>query len=454
MWEEGDSVFFRGPSYIETLTVARMGNIPFYLLFTGVVWLWGCMLLGRPAAALATAFSALAPPVLGHAALATTDMGLAATVVLALYAMILWLERPTTLRAALVGTTSGLALTAKFSAIPYLGLCLLFFSGLRLWNLRRDDPGATDAARAGWQRWRTPATRQALAAAAAFALVVWAVYRFSIVDLHGVPVPAGEVLRGMKDASRHSLAGHYAYLLGERSKSGWWYYFPVVFAVKTPLVLLLLGSIGAVSTVRRWRGDWRLATPLLVVLSVLITGVVTNINIGVRHILPLYAAWAVLAAAGALALWRPGRLLLLRRVWVIGALTWFTIDVIKESPYLLSYFNEISRRDPGSLLVDSNLDWGQDMLRLADELTARGITEISVSMLARPVFGKLTSARVRRLAPGETATGWVAVSETCLRNVYPDICGGLDWLTRQQPVTRVGRSILLYRVPDTPPSIK
>jgi len=198
---------------------------------------------------------------------------------------------------------------------------------------------------------------------------------------------------------------------------------------------------------RRWRTDWRLGTPVLLVFAVLVTGVITNINIGVRHVLPLYAGWAVLAAAGALALWSAGRAAPLRRALVTAGLVWFTVDVIRETPHHLAYFNELSRRDPGSILVDSNLDWGQDMLRLSDELALRGIPEVSVSMLARPVLGKLTSAGVRRIRPGEQATGWVAASETCLHNVYPTLCGPLDWLGGLQPVTRVGRSVLLYHVP-------
>jgi hypothetical protein len=309
---------------------------------------------------------------------------------------------------------------------------------------------ATTMNLARWREWRAPAVHQLLAAGATFALVVWAVYRFSIIDLHGVPVPAGEVLRGLKAVSQHSAEGHYAYLLGERSKAGWWYYFPVVIAVKTPLVILVLAAIGAVVMVRQWRTDWRLATPLLVIAAVLVTGLITHINIGVRHVLPLYGALAVLAAAGALAMWNAGRGASVRRPLLLAALLWFTVDVLRATPHHLAYFNELSRRDPGGLLVDSNLDWGQDMLRLSRELARRGITDVSVSMLSRPVFGKLTSAHVRRLAPGERATGWVAASETCLRNVYPETCGPLDWLSGYEPVTRVGRSILLYHVPTQP----
>ena len=450
MWSEGDSVFFQGKSYTRTLTIARLGTLPFYLLLTGVVWLWGVMLLGRPGAAIATALAALTPPILGHAGLATTDAGLAATVVLAVYAFIRWLEAPSARRAALFGAASALALTAKLSALPYIGLCMVFFTAWRLWRHRRTpeqrpEPGGPSA----YNEWRTAAPPQLAASIAACFLVIWAVYRFSFLELGGIHIPAGEFLVGVVNVARHGSTGHASYLLGERSMTGWWYYFPVVIAVKTPLVLLFLGLVGAVVSLRQTPADWRVATPVLLVAAVLATGIITGINIGVRHILPLYAAWAVLAAIGTLALWRPGRALVARRVLVSAGLAWFTIDVVRETPHHLAYFNELSRRDPGSLLVDSNLDWGQDMLRLSEELSERGISDVSVSMLTRPVFGRLTTARVRNLRPRERASGWLAVSETCLHGVYPMLCGPFDWLGEQEPVARVGRSILLYHVSGT-----
>ena len=449
MWEEGDKIFFRGPSYIRTLTLARLGTLPFYFLLAWAVWLWGNLLLGRPGAAVATGFVALAPPVLGHAGLATTDVGLTATLILAVYALIRWLDEPTIRRAALLGAAGALALTSKFSAIPYLGLCVLLFGAWRVWHARSGYGAAQNGPMTTRRDAAVGLVRQLLAASATCAFVIWAVYRFSIINLHGVPVPAGELLRGFKDAFGHSVGGHYSYLLGERSRSGWWYYFPVVIAVKTPLVLLALGAAGAGAMLKQWRIDWRIATPVLLVIAVLVTGVLTNINIGVRHILPLYAAWAVLAAAGTLSLCLPGRAATMRRALVTGALVWFTVDVVRETPHHLAYFNELSRSDPADLLVDSNLDWGQDMLRLSDELARRGISAVSVSLLSRPVFANLTSARVTYLAPGHQATGWIAASETCLRHVYPDTCGPLDWLNGRRPVARVGRSILLYHVPDS-----
>jgi hypothetical protein len=456
MWTEGDSVFFRGDSYMGTLTRARLGTLPFYLLLAGVVWLWGGMLLGRPGAALATALVALAPTVLGHAALATTDIGLTATVMLAVFALIRWLETPTIRRAALFGAAGALALCAKFSAIPYVGLCVLFFGGWRLWHLRMTGIASGSTGTPSWRRegWRDHAAHQLAAALAAGMLVVWMVYRFSVVDVGGVPLPAGELVLGFHSALDHSTGGHASYLLGERSTSGWWYYFPVAFALKTPLAILALGAIGTVVTIQRWRTDWRIATPVLVVLAVLVTGISTSINIGVRHILPIYAAWAVLAATGIVALWSAGRAAPIRRSLVTAALLWFTVDVVRETPHHLAYFNELSRRDPGALLLDSNLDWGQDMLRLSDELARRGISDVSVAILSRPVLGKLTTAHVRNLSGGERATGWVAVSETCRHTVYPKRCGPFDWLEGLEPVTRVGRSILLYQVPGAPSQLE
>ena len=454
LWEEGDRVFFRGPGYRTTLTLARLGNLVFYFLLAVTVWAWARTLLGRAGAALAVGFAVLAPPILGHGGLATTDLGVAATLVLAVYCLVRWLDAPSSRRAAAVGGAAALALTSKFTTLPFFGLSLLFIVGWRLihaWLLRREEAAGpvTTAVTAEPRAGIRMVMRHAAVAAAAFGLVVWAVYGFAIVDLHGVPVPAGQLLRGMKDAVMHNAAGHYSYLLGEWSTLGWWYYFPVVLAVKTPLVLLALGALGAVTLLRGWRADWRVATPLLLVLAVLATGFISHVNIGVRHVLPFYGGWAVLAAAGATALWRAAGTRRIARAAVALLLAWFVADVVRATPHHLAYFNEVSRHDPGHLLVDSNLDWGQDMLRLAAELEQRGVTEVGVMLHSRPVFQQLTRARVRPLERGRPSSGWIAVSETCVRNRGADqlYCGELEWLDRYQPVTRVGRSIRLYHVP-------
>ena len=128
------------------------------------------------------------------------------------------------------------------------------------------------------------------------AVVIWAGYLFSFGKLPGMsfPVPAPEFFDGIRVVLRHNQGGIPAFLLGQHNRSGWWYYFPVVLAVKTPIAFLLLAIFGAVLCVRRKQTVW--ALPVAFSLGILLPAMAGNINIGLRHILPIYAGLSIAAA--------------------------------------------------------------------------------------------------------------------------------------------------------------
>src|ERR1039458_7266884 len=109
-----------------------------------------------------------------------------------------------------------------------------------------------------------------------------------------------ELFDGIKTVAAHNAAGHPAYLLGERRQFGWWYYYPVVLAVKTPLpflALLFIGLAVSLSKVNRAKAAYWL--PLAFSLGIFFVSCFSHINIGVRHILPVYLGFSVTAAVGA-----------------------------------------------------------------------------------------------------------------------------------------------------------
>jgi hypothetical protein len=97
------------------------------------------------------------------------------------------------------------------------------------------------------------------------------------------------------------------------------------------------------------------------------------------------------------------------------------------------------------VLVDSNLDWGQDLYRLADTVRARGIDSIRVHYFGSSRLSSVGLTNARRLARDERTTGWVAASETFLAGVWSDT--SLRWLARRTPVARIGPSMRLYYIP-------
>src|SRR5581483_3104946 len=128
--------------------------------------------------------------------------------------------------------------------------------------------------------------------------VIWAVYRFSFgpVTPGGISVPAPELFKGFQEVQTHLGRGHDSYLLGQTSKDGFWDYYLIALAVKTPLGFLALTFVGFVLTFRKYplaRFAWLPFTFSLAVLSV---GMTSTINIGVRHVLPVYVGYSLLAA--------------------------------------------------------------------------------------------------------------------------------------------------------------
>ena len=125
---------------------------------------------------------------------------------------------------------------------------------------------------------------------------------------------------------------------------------------------------------------------------------------------------------------------------------WLAVDGARAHPDYLAWFNPLAGAHPERVLSDSNLDWGQDLFRLRDAIERRHITSLELAYFGSGDLERMTPAHVHRLAPGVPASGWIAISETRLADVYNVRRGGYRWLERYAPVERVGRSIRLYYV--------
>jgi len=173
-------------------------------------------------------------------------------------------------------------------------------------------------------------------------------------------------LYGFTYATRHSESRR-AYLHGRFSETGWRTYFPVAFLVKTPLpeLLLLVAGLSALVTRRaRIQGDPVLAIGVFTFAAVYGgTALFTNLNIGLRHMIPVYPALLVVASASAA--WATARA---GRIAVVVAAAWMAVTAVLAFPYYLGYFNEAAGgwRNGHRWLVDSNIDWDQDFLRVRD----------------------------------------------------------------------------------------
>ncbi|MEO6528137.1 MAG: phospholipid carrier-dependent glycosyltransferase [Gemmatimonadaceae bacterium] len=447
MYDEGRTLLGEGAHYRRTLFLARLGMLPFFWLLLAVCAMWGARIGGPPGAALATLFAAANPNLLAHAGIAGTDLAPAAFVAAALFSWMRWREEPSPRRAILFGVAVGLATVTKFSAVAFLGLAIVVGEGVRL----RAIILATPENREPWISWRG-----ALAALGAAALTLWAVYRFRVAPLPagGPPVPAPELLSGIAAFLTHGTGGHPAFLLGEVRLEGWWYYYLVVLAVKTPLPLLALAVVGGVDAVRARRRDgWPALAPLAGVVGVLVPSLVTRVDLGVRIVLAFYPFVALLAARGAVVAWSESGVrarVAARRAAVTVLVAASAVIPIRAWPDYLAYFNPAAGAHPERVLVDSNLDWGQDLYRLADTVRARRMDSLYIHYFGSANFTAVGLMNLRRLEKDERATGWVAASETFLAGVWSDT--SLRWLARREPVARIGPSMRLYHIaPDSAP---
>ena len=215
------------------------------LVLVSLVFRWAAARFGPWGGLLAAAFCALDPNLLAHTRLSTTDVGGACLAFLAAYALWRALQRPSWLRVLGSGVAFGLALGAKLSNLlfaPLFALALLV------------------GALVGGRGWLTRAVRNlALLALVVLLglLVVWGSYGFRVgpVEENGPLVPAPPYLKGIRAILDFSTAGRPAYLWGQYSHQGWWYYFPVAFMVKTPLPTLAALLVATCLTLRRPRRD-------------------------------------------------------------------------------------------------------------------------------------------------------------------------------------------------------
>jgi hypothetical protein len=289
-----------------------------------------------------------------------------------------------------------------------------------------------------------------------------------VVALSRLSKQAGHYAAGLAGiAVQNKTGGGVNFLRGRLSVDGFWDYFFVAFAVKTALgflgVLVAAGVLAAVKRDRLTLVVWALVLPAA---YLFLTGMATSYNIGIRHMLPVYP---LLAAAGVLAVFRALRpraaaALLSLAVAVQAA------ETLAVHPHELSFFNAAvgGPAHGAAWLNDSNLDWGQDLARVAAELRARGEeagTTVAYFGGADPAY-YVPKARLFAGARDPLAPGRYAVSEfiRCCgpeaMAFHADAAGaaGFERLRRAlkergRPLPRdgMGYSIILWELKDRSP---
>jgi hypothetical protein len=342
-------------SYWSVLTRARAAMLVFPIIAVVYVYLLGRFVGGAKVGCLAAIFFSTDPTLLGHSTWVTTDVAAAAGFLAATFHGIRFIAHPCARRALPAGVALGLALACKFS-------CALVVPALLLVMLVR---------RRAWPRMR----QLGLAAICAF-IAMWACYFFDVGKLgdrvataddglsipawlENIPIPMPSAVLGYLDLAHHVRLGHSAYLNGQISDNGWWYYFPEAIALKSPIALLIgVAGAGAIAFLLRRRPWLRWATlafPPAIFLAAAMAG---GLNLGIRHVLPVLP-FLYLVVAQVLNRARLGPA-------VIGLIMLAFIETFWVHPDYLAFFNALAGgpSQGSKYLLDSNLDWGQDQARL------------------------------------------------------------------------------------------
>lgn len=402
MNDQLQQVFYSDGHYMRNLVLARSANLIFFVLASLTVWWWARRELGSGTALIAMMLFTLQPMVAGHAGLATHDMATTATITIALFAFSRWLDDATIKRAALFGVAFGFSILCKFSCLGYVPAACLAMYAVRV---------ASD------RNWRAP-WKAIGPAILATALVIACGYAFHI----------ERFITGIRGLAAIDKQGMFSYLFGEVRTTGWWYYFPVALALKSTIASLLLGLLALVS--RR-----RLAYEMLAaVAAILLVAMPSPLDLGVRYVMPVYAP---LSIAGAIA-----ALYFQRRRWLpMLLLGWHLVATVVAYPDAFPYFNEAAQPRPWEYLSDSNIDWGQDVLRLRDVLREKKVDRFGHAVFGWHDWDKLGFPPHYQVQRDVPAQGWIAVSE----HIY-GLANGAPWLAGRR-YERVGKSIRLYYVP-------
>ncbi len=443
---DGTAILYHGHRYDLTLALSRLGILPFFWIGCLVVYLWGRRCFNGAIAVLAVFLFSFLPPVLAHAGLSTTDMAFTSFMGAAFLAGYIWIEEPTRRHAVWFGVCTALMMLSKFSGLAFFPISVAL---ALLWYIAIDRPGASQLWRSA--RLRIPTFAMAVVVAC---FVIWAGYRFSFgkVDFTSLRLPAPELYDGIEEVKYHNERGHPGYLLGERRSTGFWYFYEVALTVKTPLGYLILLGAGLWLAFRYRRFYRQMWPPLLFSLGILLVGAFSHINIGIRHVLPIYIGFSLIAAV---ALARgienaTGK----RWIWIgTGLVTaWLAISSLINHPDYLPYFNELAGSHPENILVDSDLDWGQDIKRLSARLKQVHAKEVAfISLIIADLEGEHGFPHRNGVYPAIPSPGWNAVEKTYwkeyrlgLFETHPEV---IPWPDRVPEQEHVGKSILLYYFP-------
>ncbi|MGA3082284.1 MAG: glycosyltransferase family 39 protein [Terracidiphilus sp.] len=427
-----------------------------------LLWQTARRLFSAQTALFVLALGVLSPDLIAHFSLATID-GVGCLFIFACAVQSLhYRHNPSRAQAAILGLLLGGMLLAKFNSPPLFALALGMVFFLR-----------TEAipSRLRGFRWRRTAAVFLLAC-----LVVWTGYFFHVskvtfadqmVTIHfsgytkllqyemptlqtpiTIFLPACEWMTGLGQVVAHNIEGHRSFLLGHYSPSGFKLYFPLAMLLKWPPIVLLLGAAGATLVlVRRFPARRDLLLLGLFPAVYFAFAVTARIDIGIRHMLPVYPF--LLLYAGAFAEWARGWRWNPRWTGLLFAVLLLAqaADIARYAPGYLSYFTPLVKpADTWKLLSDSNTDWGQGLVALRQFQAEHPGEPLHLAYVGE-VDPAWYGIRYTRLKEEDHPSGLVVVSATHLSGQLLKNHSAYRWLLQYPLKTVLDHALYVFDVP-------
>lgn len=490
-WDFGNQFLFKSSNPADQMIFwGRMPMILLLLLLGFYIFKFSKNFFGEKAALLALFLFSFSPTFLAHGRLVTTDVGAAFGVVFASYYFFKFLKNNTKKNLVMAGLALGIAELLKFSLIlliPFFAILILF------WAIKQSDN-----LKSFLKIFALFALRFLLILAIAY-LLVGAFYLYhtlnyppekqasdTLFTLSSFGTrPIADLLVWMADKPilkayaqyglglamvfQRATGGNTTYFLGEISAAGWKAYFPIVYLLKEPLpfhILTLIALIFSLWRIKRIKFFKKFLQNHFLEFAVILftafywaTSLKSNLNIGVRHLLPVFPFTIILVSLTIMKLLKNPYLK--AKYAILGALIiWQAASVISTYPSFLAYFNEsIGGSVNGyKYVADSNLDWGQDLKRLKKWIDNNEIEKIYVDYFGgsdvnyylkekyAPWWGDRDPSNLPR-------GSYLAVSGTLLQGGRGKQAKGYDrpidyyrWLDNYQPVSVIGHSIFVYKI--------
>ena len=487
-WNFGRALIFQtGNDAVTLVRVAKIPGMIFFIISAWIVFIWTRKLFGDKAGLLAVFLFSFTPTIIAHSRLVTTDVALLFGVMISLYFLERYLENQNTKNFWVASVAIGFGQLTKFSAFLLIPL-IIFLAMIWAYANHKKLSGIIRIA------WKT-----ALMIMIGFIFVVGPVYQLHLLNYSGEKQKADAtvilssygnrafadpviwasdkpVLRpfaqyglGVLMIFQRNVGGNQTYFLGNMYNKAVKSYFPIVYALKEPipfLILFVMAVVGFFVYVRsrekhlkEWlRNHFAETTIFSWALFYWATSINSNLNIGIRHLIPVYGGTAILVA---------GQLSVLCKhikqkkayIALIGIMcAWLLAETLMVFPYYLTYFNQLAGGPTGGhrYVVDSNLDWGQDLKRLADWVSVNNIEKISLDYFGWADQTYYLGNKLVWIRNGQyknamdflrdnPSGGYIAVSATYYQQSIVSDKNYL-WLTKYQPVTVIGNSIFVWNI--------